>query len=268
MSIIHELREDYRLFRIEHPGYRLLFLLGDIGIFLLKLALFCGFMVLCWYLMSRSPDIETSDRTAGNALAAVETTESRTPELTAERLALLRQIADQEDSSSSAGVLIGQADVEDQSDDAAADVLKLASFDQPNEAVVQVEARRASDNSTVSKSAAAKFTDDVYIAANSENGSWILNQNPSAYTLQLALTTNVEFLVDFARQLQPKFVTVIYPERRNSQGNIQYSLSAGSFSAKAPAEAALSSLSAQVKRYGAHVRPFDEIQGNTSRFLK
>ena len=146
--------------------------------------------------------------------------------------------------------------------------MKLASFDQPNEAVVQVEARRASDNSTVSKSAAAKFTDDVYIAANSENGSWILNQNPSAYTLQLALTTNVEFLVDFARQLQPKFVTVIYPERRNSQGNIQYSLSAGSFSAKAPAEAALSSLSAQVKRYGAHVRPFDEIQGNTSRFLK
>ena len=109
--------------------------------------------------MSRSPYIETSDRTAGNALAAVETTESRTPELTAERLALLRQIADQEDSSSSAGVLIGQADVEDQSDDAAADVLKLASFDQPNEAVVQVEARRASDNSTVSKSAAAKFTD-------------------------------------------------------------------------------------------------------------
>lgn len=286
MRIAHELREEYRIYRIENPRLRLLFLLGDISILLIKLALFCGFIFLCWYILSRSPYSEKIARAPGNVLAATEASETDTPELTAERIALLRQIADQEVSSGvPVGGLIGKATVEDQAE---ADITLdegfiLASSDnQSIKTLVQVETvvdtveyslnqenlPTESGNPAVAESTVSQFSDEVFVPVNAENGSWILNQNPAEYTLQLALTSNVQFLVDFARQLPDEYTTAIYPERRTGRGTIQYSLSAGNFSAKRSGLAALESLSEQTKRFGAHVRRFDEIQANTSRFLK
>jgi len=91
MGAIHELLDDYRHYRQAHPEYRLLFLLGDLASLVLKLAVFAGFLYLCWYLVSRNPQVVESPVMQGKASTSQKA--EAAPELTAERIALLEGIA-------------------------------------------------------------------------------------------------------------------------------------------------------------------------------
>ena len=130
--------------------------------------------------------------------------------------------------------------------------------------------RNSSDASTRSGSdelSAAAY--DLYVpTGNVKNGTWLLAQDSNEYTVQVALTVNVNFLASFATKLPSDRIAAIYPEKVNSKGNLQYSLSVGIFPNRRSAQAFLSSLPADLKRYGAHSRRFDEAQANVAAFLK
>lgn len=300
MGAIHELREEYRFYQVQHPEYRWLFLIVDVASLLLKLAFFGGLLFLCWYIVSRGPEAGTFN-TSGvrKADPVVQTAEPVAPALTDERIALLRQIAGQgagdgsvkRNEATSGDALIGlvapsslpgsgreiqipAADIPDSS-------VKMAYVDdQSHQTVVKVETGEGTATSTYIEDDIPTvydtpfdthenaFADNVYIPADTKNGNWVLSQDAEDFTLQLALTSNVEFLVDFARRLPAEYPAAIYPEKQNKHGKIQYSLSAGSFPSKPQAAAALATFPKLLKRYGAHVRSFDDIHSNTSEFLR
>ncbi len=89
--------------------------------------------------------------------------------------------------------------------------------------------------------------------------NWVFNQNPDHYTIQLALTVNRPFLLKFAEQLPSAFDVTVHPEAVNSSGNIQYSLSTGSFPTRELAQEALGHLSSDIRQYGAYARKFEEM---------
>lgn len=308
MSAIHELREDYRHFRVEHPRLRGLFLLGDLVGLLIKLALFAGFLFLCWYIVSRGPtDGPAATATVPEPVAqqSLETAQDPSQELTDERVALLRQIANQTgtESERSEGLLgsvssdsgsrglIGsaapatggnQADRQaDQSQELTlrafgpvqvesfADNNALAGYEVSDDIPTAALDNRETGQPSAGIEVSGGFSDEIFEPAGDvENGLWVLGQDNGDFTMQLALTVNVEFLVDYAGKLPVEHVASIFPERRNRQGDIQYSLSLGSFPTKRSAEAALADLSPDLRRYGAHVRDFDEVQANVSTFLQ
>ncbi len=295
MGAIHELREEYRFYQVKHPEYRWLFLIVDLASLLLKLALFSGLLFLCWYLISRGPESGFSDLSGATKAPAVNSTlqaaESSSPELTDERIALLRQIAGKDSLTAaveaaatdkvvttdtvSSEALLGLA-VSNSKEDifiASADGLPpLVRVETLEDTTVTPRYIETDDIPTVYTAPSAtetiEFADNVYVPADARNGKWVLRQDAGDYTMQLALTANVEFLDYFARGLPEEYTAAIYPERQTTSGQIQYSLSAGSFSTKREAEAALATLSEQLKRYGAHVRAFKEIHDNTSEFLQ
>lgn len=305
MGAIHELFDDYRHYRQAHPEYRLLFLLGDLVTLLLKLAVFAGFLYLCWYLVSRNP--QGAEALVPQSKNPVSQKAEATPELTDERIALLEGIA----SGNPAPELIGSVVASNGAKkETSAPVISKAfvqaSFDEssvssPIQApaqtlmslqtvpttVVQVESRpgravrsgytEIDDIPTVvaviEKPVASEskrgFKDKIFVPPeNIEDGSWVFDQNAADYTLQLALTVNVDFLVRFAEKLPSEHVAAIYPERLNRNQGIQYSLILGSFPNRRSAEQLLASLPAALKRYGAHARGFDEAQQNAKSFLQ
>lgn len=292
MGAIHELREEYRFFQSQNPQFRWLFLLLDLTSLLIKLALFGGFLFFCWYLISRSPYAEQTDLFGKREATrqADEVVAESVPELSEERLARLREIAGRDgDSPQGAAALVGKvADQTDQelrlSEESTnksakkSDTLTVATFDKPSATPeVKVASVTASDkdrplvpnkvDSQVDSHTGPVFTENVYIPEDIESGSWVLKQNSGDYTIQLALTVNVEFLVDFAAKLPGEYTAAIYPERVNSSDKIQYSLSLGSFPSWRSAEAALAELDENLKRYGAHTRVFGEAQKNISGFV-
>ncbi len=299
MGAIHVLREEYRYYRAAHPEFRWLFLIIDLASLAIKLALFAGFLLLCWYIVSRSPD-EHSLWRFGSAADADTTIESQVaedsvPELTEERLAVLRKIAGfdepaeqtddviavQETVGRAAGAqvgaeptggteLIGLANAEsvDQALTTPLQTAALQSEPSVRSQALTNTAGTANSSQATEEPVGSAFVDGIYTPLNAEDGLWVLDQNAASYTLQIALTANVAFLDDFARLVPRDHIAAVYPERRVADGGIQYSLSAGSFASKAEAEAALASLPANIKRYGAHSRIFDEPQSNISRFLR
>jgi len=263
MSNIHEWREDYRHYRSEHPQFRWLFLLGDLLGLLVKLALFAGFAYMCWYLLSRNPAPEQQV-----VLSAQPKPTVTAPELTAGRIALLEKIASQGNSTASG--LVGS--VEFSSSD-----LSASTEGAP---VVQVESRsgiaarsgyvEVDEIPTVYLSPSEAEPEDNFFQPPSptESSAWVRRQKAGDYTIQLALTVNVEFLVEFAKLLPPAHVAAIYPERRLSKKHLQYSLSLGSFPSLESSEKMLSSLPNNLKRYGAHSRVFDDIHKNLDLFVR
>lgn len=302
MGAIHELREEYRYYRAENPGYRWLFLLLDLVVLLIKLAAFGGFLFLCWYLVSRSPNAEQAGLLGSKAPAADEAVREQVPAISDERLARLREIAGQEVSPEDAKepALVGNVTAAPESVTtnqpvtgnttaisiginqslSNSAVVVASSEAQPapvalDTAVVvapstlpevQVESVAVGEPGIVRSE--DTFTDNIYIPSDTENGTWVLNQSSGDHTIQLALTVNVEFLENFARKLPPELTAAIYPERINGSGNIQYSLSLGSFPSKRSAEIALAELDENLKRYGAHTRTFDELHSNLANFVR
>lgn len=292
MGAIHELREEYRFFKSQNPQFRWLFLLLELTSLLIKLALFGGFLFFCWYLISRSPYAEQTDLLGkrDTTRPVDEVVAGSVPKLSEERLARLREIAGRDgDSPQGADALVGkvadQADKdlrlsEDSTNKSAKNsgTFTVATFDNPTATPeVKVASVAASDtarpvarsqvDSQVNSEAGPVFTENVYIPEDIESGSWVLKQNSGDHTIQLALTVNVEFLVDFAGKLPGEYTAAIYPERVNDSGKIQYSLSLGSFPSWRSAEAALADLDENLKRYGAHTRVFGEAQNNISGFV-
>jgi len=107
MANIHELREDYRHYRMQNPQYRLLFLLGDLLSVLAKLAALAFIVYALWYLLGRSEvpagskviaEVPTASRNTTiaaqtNDVQNTRNTAKRTPALTRERIELLKKIA-------------------------------------------------------------------------------------------------------------------------------------------------------------------------------
>jgi len=294
MSIIHELREDYRYYRSENPQFRLLFLLGDLLGLLFRLALFAAFVYLCWYIVSRNPVPE--QQPAADLPTPTPTPMATTPELTAGRIALLEKIASQ--GSTTASGLVGSVEsspadltapgtedrvIEDRAIEGEAETgltttpeseVPALIENQSDLPLVQVE----SQTGFAARSGYVEVDEipTVYLtptdgepagdffrpAAPIESSGWLRKQIAEYYTIQLALTVNVDFLVEFAELMPAEHVAAIYPEKRISDNNLQYSLSLGSFPDLQEAEEALSSLPNNFKRYGAHARLFGDIQKN------
>lgn len=287
MSAIHELREDYRRYRFYHPQYRLLFWLLDVLMFLVKLALFGGFLFLCWYIMSRNP-ASASRPVAAVSVPAIAVEEVVAPALTDERIALLKSIAERSvpesaDAVESSVELLGSfsqapssnnSDVVDSSNLSTSDFVTAASSEVPVPTVVQVESiapavtygEAVPQDSVVPDYPVLAAYNEVEASNDVEGRDWVLVQTPDYYTVQLALTVNRPFLVEFAKKLPAEYTAAIYPERVNSKGGIQYSLSVGNFQDKAGAEQLLAGLSTYNRRFGAHLRTFGEIQQNVTGF--
>ncbi len=287
MSAIHELREDFRRYRFYHPQYRLLFWLLDILMFVFQLALFGGFLALCWYIMSRNPASPSRPLAAVSA-PAIAVEEVVTPELTDERIALLKSIAEEGLESTSGGALnssgellgsyttasgLNDSKVLDSSATAnlnASTIVTVAARELPGPTPVQVESAAAipvTPLEVVPQDQVPASDENFTDAQDGQLGTdWVLTQTPEYYTVQLALTVNRPFLVQFAKDLPSEFTTAIYPERVNSKGGTQYSLSVGNFPDKAGAEKLLAGLSTYNRRFGAHLRTFGEIQQNVANF--
>ena len=84
--------------------------------------------------------------------------------------------------------------------------------------------------------------------------------------VQIAMTANRPFLESFASKLPNDIVAAIFPERRTPSGDVQYSLSLGNFASRQSAEAVLTSLAQEHRRYGAHLRRFERFRNNVSGF--
>jgi len=89
---------------------------------------------------------------------------------------------------------------------------------------------------------------------------WIYAKNADHYTIQLALTVNRPFLVQFSKQLPSGFSAIVFPEKVNKAGKTQYSLSTGSYPTRELAEAAMKWLPSKILQYGAYPRKFEEMQ--------
>ena len=285
MSIFHELQEDYRYYRHRNPQYRLLFLLGDLAGLLVKLALFAGFLYLCWYIINRNPLPPPQTGLNAAAVTSEAASETTSPALTSGRIALLEKIASE--GSATASGLIGSVSpggdrsytVADQPVPAVPGKVarRADSFgDQITQPVVQVESGIALNSGYIEVDEiptvfieTGDTTEDIFIPpAPAESGRWVRNQSPSDYTVQLALTVNVDFLLAFSKRLPSEHIAAIYPERRTDKGDFQYSLSLGSFTDLQSAEKVLSSLSKNLKRYDAHTRKFGEIQKNLDALIR
>jgi len=265
MGFIHELGEEYRYFRSRNPRLRWLFLLGDLAGLLVKLALFAGFMYLLWYVVNRNPVQGQGETIDAAPVASI-------PELTAERVALLEKIASR--GAVAASGLLGSVEPESvtaASANITSGISEVVSS-QSAEPVVQVESRpgiaatlgyiEVDEIPTVFSAAGETEERFFQPTAPTESLDWVLNQSAEDYTLQLAVTVNVSFLSGFSRRLPKEHITAIYPERRNTNNNVQYSLSLGRFPDLQSAQDALASMPNSLKRYGAHARKFDDIQKN------
>ena len=268
MSFIHDVLDDYRHFRTDHPELRWLFLIGDLLNALVKLAVFAGFFYVCWYVISRNPpqDAVTAEATRSEPRAEA-------PELSSGRIAVLEEIASQDRSTGSG--LVGSVETspaELAEPSAVGQVISLQSA----EPVVQVESQPDTTANYVEVDeiptvfSTPTETVDKYFnpLAPIENVNWVLDQSSERYTVQLAMTVNTSFLVQFTSRTPEEHVAAIYPERRIGDDKIQYSLALGSFPDLKSAEDALSSLPDSLKRYGAHSRKFDDIQRTISPFVQ
>jgi len=286
MSAIHELRANYRHYRLDNPQYRWLFVLADMLLMLAKLALFAAFLFICWYVVSRG------SLPTGSSVAATQPAAVAVPELTEERIALLRRIAGQTSAdttgktpnlsmlarsdSSGATLLPHSYQIADGNADNSVVGLVTGNSQTP----VQVTAVSASDiaaintNSNIGIGGSANPIPPEAVNESAPNTraretlgrSWVLQQPPRNYTVQIAMTSNRPFLESFARKLPNDMVTAIFPERVTSNGEVQYSLSLGNFSNLNSAEAALTALPQVHRRYGAHLRRFNQFRDNVSGF--
>lgn len=272
MGFIHELGEEYRYFRSRNPRLRWLFLLGDLAGLLVKLALFAGFMYLLWYVVNRNPVQGQGETIDAAPVASIPELTADIPELTAERVALLEKIASR--GAVAASGLLGSVESESvtaASANITSGISEVVSS-QSAEPVVQVESRpgiaatlgyiEVDEIPTVFSAAGETEERFFQPTAPTESLDWVLNQSAEDYTLQLAVTVNVSFLSGFSRRLPKEHITAIYPERRNTNNNVQYSLSLGRFPDLQSAQDALASMPNSLKRYGAHARKFDDIQKN------
>jgi len=263
MGAIHELRADYRHYRNDNPQYRVLFILLDIVVVLVKVALFAGFMLACWSLINRG------SVPPGATLGGGETTPVTAPDLTEERVALLKQIAGQPAdnepnvsalvrTSISAGSEIVYRGSYIESEVTSSPVVGSVATEQPATTVVQVAAVSSSNDISV----------PVVLAepGSYQGPNWVFAQAPADYTVQIAMTANRPFLESFAAKLPASQDSAIYPERKTADGEVQYSLSIGNFPDRSSAETFLASLDQVHRRYGAHLRPFNEIQSNLTSF--
>jgi len=275
MSVIHELREDYRFYRQRHLEYRWWFILLDVIWLFARLLLIAGVMLACWYAINRvNPAISFQenrpDEVPPAEAARLSLSKKAVPELTDERIALLNEIA--AGSNERFKALPDRA-----SDNERMQAVEMSFEDLPNaapqaETVVKVAAvsAQASDPARADPAAEQPLFDAADNAVSSlataqtviADRQWVMYQSPDFYTVQIALTVNRKFLVSFAEKLPAHLTSAIYPERLNNNGDVQYSLSVGSFSDEASAEAALASLPTDARRYAAHTRKFDVIQRN------
>jgi len=265
MGAIHELKADYRHYRQDNPQYRVLFVLLDILAVLVKVALFAGFMAACWSLINRG-SVPPGATLSGNQTAP----QVIAPDLTEERVALLKQIAGQpadNEPNVSALVRTSVSATESEivyrgsyvtSEVSPSPVVGSVATEQPATTVVQVAAVSSSDNFSAPL---VLVEPGVY-----QDHNWVLARSPANYTVQIAMTANRPFLVSFAAKLPTNLESAIYPERRTADGEIQYSLSIGDFPDRSSAESFLATLDQVHRRYGAHLRPFNEIQSNLASF--
>ena len=276
MGAIHELRAEYRHFRLDNPHFRWVFMLAEFSFLMLKLALFAGFLYGCWYLVSGGASPVSTGTVVEVQSRAAEPIP--VPELTAERIALLESIAgrkpigssganevvpDSTDDSDKTGIEINSAVLVATSLESAGILLS----DSPDQSSVLIPS--SSSSSELEDSLSDSIVPLPLVEQHSGNGrDWILEQPPGNYTVQIAMTANRPFLESFAKQLPDSLETAIYPERRTNSGVIQYSLSLGNFNSLFSARNALSSLSQTHKRYGAHLRRFDDIQNTVSNFMR
>ncbi len=271
MGAIHELGEEYRCFRLEHPRLGLLFLLGDLLGLLFKLGLCLGFLYLCWYITNRNPVLENQTAaTVSSGPTAVDTAE-----LTTERIALLEKIAAQ--SAATAVDLPASAGSSAQSLKASLVIGRAVSTGSA-ERIVQVQSLPADaappgytevdEIPTVYSAHVDTEVSFLKPPAPTESSDWVLEQSADNYTVQVALTVNFDFLVEYTARLPGEYAAAIYPERRNDKSNLQYSLILGSFPSLQTAEEVLSSLPKNIKRYGAHTRKLEDIQKNIGGFFK
>jgi len=267
MGAIHELRADYRHYRLDNPQYRVLFITLDILALLLKLAFFVGFLSVCWTLVNRS-SLPPAVTPAGNK----STQQMAAPELSQDRIALLQQIAGQSASDKNEPNIPALVRVSVPAEES--EIVYRGSYLVSEASSSPVVGSIGSDpvsTTTVAQVPASSppntepQTSRVVLAERSDTlgRSWVQQQPSGNYTIQLALTANRPFLESFADKLPGNYASAIYPERRTADG-MQYSLSLGNFPDRPSAESALASLPKVHKRYGAHLRRFDEIQDNLS----
>ena len=291
MVSIHDLREDFRLFRFYHPQYRLLFALLDLAVLLLKLAVIGMFLFSCWYIAARGfsdegfslplaktkpvvvrPGVDPSDseHLVGN----------NTSGLAAERIALLKRIAGQPASHlvltksdaepRTLNAVRADLKTESQADvDAGREVPAKNSFvadDEqsvllPEATVVKVASLPSTPNYNVTVEPTTSESDIIFNGGEKslQGYDWVVDQGRDNFTLQIALTVNRPFLVSFAQKLPSDLIATVFPERITDKGETQYSLAVGNFDSEEGAQSVLDGLPQSVKRYGAHVRSFGNI---------
>ncbi len=96
------------------------------------------------------------------------------------------------------------------------------------------------------------------------DSSWILNQPRNRFVIQLASSSDDVLLVQYARDTQIPTPAALYPFKRNLDQQLVYGLSTGSYASYDLASKAISSLDAELIKFGTWIRPVSTIQRQLS----
>lgn len=89
--------------------------------------------------------------------------------------------------------------------------------------------------------------------------AWVKKQNPSHYTIQLARSKDMDWILRLAASGEVK-QTLIHYQSRGKKGEEWHHLIYGSFPSKATATAAIKNLPAPMQKWSPWIRPFAAVQ--------
>jgi hypothetical protein len=297
MSKLDELREDYRLARLNQGDYRPVFFIYDVSRVVGKLALLGLFLSGLWYLTygyESRPDHPGENMTQWSDKATT---------LSSERIAMLRQFAEQNRERELSEAL---ASVRDSAKKIASDAtLVLVSeaglaADDPgpmtpapvvapladanietriSTALDDLQRRLGADDTlsdeasvpalvlaavvpgappvTVEKEAQTAETPEV-VSPVLKDAAWVLAQPADQYLIQIGYSSNRPFLVQFEKKLPDTQTSALFEMEVRSQA--EHVLTWGRFDSREQAHKALSQLSQTARKYGAYVRSYGVVQ--------
>ena len=97
-----------------------------------------------------------------------------------------------------------------------------------------------------------------------ENERWVLFQEPTHFTVQLATSREREYIVELAQGLSESPVA-IYPFRTTDSQNPVFGLLSGLYKTRSEAINAVDQMPEELKRFGVWIRPISDLQADIKR---
>jgi len=98
-----------------------------------------------------------------------------------------------------------------------------------------------------------------------ENERWVLFQEPTKFTVQLATSRERGYIIDLAQTMDVTDPVAIYPFLTSNSNNPVFGLLSGLYETRSEAIAAVESMSEANKKFGVWIRPVSDLQADIKR---